>query len=76
MASKSFLVRDRGIRTKLQPFDPTEDGGVGADAERKAQNRKHRKAGAAPQHAETDAEVEEKVFEPKELPGFAGIFAR
>src|SRR2546423_1523304 len=40
-------MRDGGIGAEKEAFDPTEDGGVGADAEGKAQNRQQRKSRAA-----------------------------
>ena len=36
---QALLMRNEGIRTEKNAFDPAEHGGVGANAERKAQNR-------------------------------------
>src|SRR5205823_3774287 len=46
------LVRDEREWTQEDPLDPAEDGGVGADAERQAQDRQERKSRAPPKHAE------------------------
>src|SRR5271155_4353601 len=57
-------------------FGPTKDRGVGADAERETENGEERKAGAAPEHAQADAQVHGQMLEPLKLPGLARIFAR
>ena len=47
-----LLIDDQRIGTQQDAFDPAEDRGVGADAEREAQDRQEGKAGTAPQHPE------------------------
>src|SRR5262249_21825110 len=56
-----FLVADRGVRAEEDAFDPTEDGGVGADAECEAKNRREGKARVAAQYSKGEAEVLKKV---------------
>src|SRR6266404_784752 len=58
-----FLVSYERVGAKQDSFDPTEDGGVGADSQGEAENRENRKAGTAPEHAEADAEVLKNAVE-------------
>src|SRR5437773_2620364 len=53
------LVDDERIRTKQNAFDPTEDGGVRADSQGEAPDRQERKAGTAPEHPKTEAQIVE-----------------
>src|ERR1700689_5559986 len=69
-------MRDRRIGTEENAFGPTENRGVGADAERETENGEDRKAGAAPKHAQANARIHDQVFEPLKSPGLAGVFAR
>ncbi len=61
---ESFLVHDRRIGAEEDAFDPAEDGGVGANAQREAKNGEDGKARTAPKHAEADAQVHGEMFEP------------
>jgi len=54
------LMRDQRVRTNQNSFDPTEDGGIGADPERQTEDCKKRKAGTAPKHSEAEAKVLQK----------------
>src|SRR6185437_4809265 len=40
--------------TQQDPFNPTEDCCIGSDSEGETQDNQDRKAGAAPQHSETE----------------------
>jgi hypothetical protein len=51
-------------------FNPTENGGIGAYPERETKNRKKRKAGIAAYHAESEAEVLEKIFDEIDVAHF------
>src|SRR6266852_8161031 len=52
-----LLVCYGWVGTEQNPFDPTEDRGIGADSQGKAEDRQDGKARTAPQHPETEAEV-------------------
>ena len=58
-ATKPFLIDDKRKRPQEDAFDPAEDRGVGADAEREAQDRQNGEARAAPEHAKTESEIVE-----------------
>ena len=64
---QALLVRDRGIGAEQDAFDPAEDGGVGADAQRQAQNRQQRKSRAAAEQAETEANILQEIFDRMHL---------
>src|SRR5258708_21365736 len=49
---EALLMRDGGIGAEEDAFDPTEDSGVGPDAEGKGQNPQQRKSRAAGQQPE------------------------
>ena len=49
---------------KQNPFDPTEDGGVGANPQGQANDGKKRKAGIAPQHPETKTNILAQLIWP------------
>src|SRR4029077_12676310 len=51
---EALLMRDAGVGTQKDSFDPTEDGGVGADSQREAKDGQRGKARAAAEHAEAD----------------------
>ena len=67
----SFLVNDKRKRAEQDSFNPTEDGGVGADAESQAKNREAGKTRIATEHAETEAEVLPQDLDDWEGVGFA-----
>jgi len=64
-------MRDGGIGAEEDAFDPTEDGGVGADAEGKAQNRQQRKSRAAAQHPQCIAQIQPSGLNHGQPPLFA-----
>ena len=65
-------MSDSGIGTEQDAFDPTENGSVGADAYREADDRENRKTGITHEHTETEAKVLEESLEEAEGAGFAG----
>jgi hypothetical protein len=70
-SEKPVLVSDRGIGTKEEPFNPTEDSGIGSDAESETQNHEDGKAGATEQHANAEAKILQDGFEHGEAAGLA-----
>src|SRR5712664_51849 len=71
---KPFLVRYKGVGTEKDSFDPTENRGVGADSQGEAKDDQDRKARAAPEHAEADADVLQYALEPQRQPNAARVF--
>ena len=57
-------MRNQRIRANQNPFDPTEDRGVGSDPKRKAKNRENGKTRAAHEHARAEANVLQKFIRP------------
>jgi hypothetical protein len=55
-------VRHQGIRADQNSFDPTQNGCVGADAQRQAKDSQYGKARTAPKHPKTEAKILEKVL--------------
>src|SRR5205823_3234099 len=66
------LMRNQRIRANQNPFDPTEDRGVGSDPEHKAKNRENGKTRATHEHARAEANVLQKFI----CPGPYSLLAR
>ena len=61
---QALLMSDGRVGAEEEAFGPAKDCGVGADAEREAENCEDGKTGAAPEHARADAQVHQQMFEP------------
>src|ERR1051326_5092664 len=68
-----FLMCDQRIRTKQDPFQPTEDGSIRANAHRQAQNRQHRKSWAAEQLPKAVTYVLDKIIENSSAAGIPAL---
>jgi len=55
------------IRPDQNPFDPTQNGRVGANAQRQAKDRQYGKAGTSQEHSQAEAKVLEKGLHFDEL---------
>jgi hypothetical protein len=58
------LVRNQRVGANQNSFDPAKDGGICPDAERKTKDRENGEAGAAPEHAGTEAQILPKLLWP------------
>src|SRR5262249_28818557 len=56
----TILVRDQWIGANQNSFDPTQNGCVGADAQRQAKDSQYGKAGTTPKHPKTEPKILEK----------------
>src|SRR5207302_7767880 len=66
-----LLVRDRRIGSEQDALNPTEDGGVCADAQRQAKNRQDGKSGTASENAQAEANVLQEIVDYVHLAGVA-----
>jgi hypothetical protein len=55
-------VSDQRIWPNQNPFDPTQNGRVGANPQRQAKDSQYGKARTAPKHSEAEAKVLQKRF--------------
>ena len=69
---QAILIDDQRIRAQQDALDPAEDRGVGADAEREAEDRQQREARTAQQHPAAEPQVLEQVGEPARARGRRG----
>jgi hypothetical protein len=67
-------VGDRRIRTQQRAFNPTEDGGIGADAESEAKHRQETEARTAAKHPQAETQVGYPTMQAVEAAGFAAFF--
>src|SRR5713226_1813376 len=72
---ESFLVNHKGVGAEENSFDPTEDGGIGANSKSEAEDGEDGKAGAAAENAEADAEVLPQAVKAQRKPNTARVFA-